>query len=93
MKNKYVITLILSGVISLIPIFIFSANLSDTKKEIGSLFATWNSSLQTGDPDKITINYAADAVLLPTVSKKVRYNHKEIKDYFEHHSSMLPEKE
>ncbi|MES5819564.1 SgcJ/EcaC family oxidoreductase [Streptomyces sp. RG80] len=55
-----------------------------TKKEIAGLFDGWNKSLQTGDPEIVTERYADDAVLLPTVSNKVRTDHAGIEDYFEH---------
>jgi uncharacterized protein (TIGR02246 family) len=50
--------------------------------EVLGLFETWNAALATGDPDAVTALYAEDAVLLPTVSNKVRHNHDEIRDYF-----------
>jgi uncharacterized protein (TIGR02246 family) len=53
-----------------------------TRPEIAQLFDRWNGSLQTGDPNKVTLNYAKNAILLPTVSNKVRRNHEEIQDYF-----------
>ncbi|QOV24441.1 SgcJ/EcaC family oxidoreductase [Anabaenopsis elenkinii] len=53
-----------------------------TRPQIAQLFDRWNGSLQTGDPNKVTLNYARNAILLPTVSNQVRRNHKEIHDYF-----------
>ncbi|MEM9131905.1 MAG: SgcJ/EcaC family oxidoreductase [Actinomycetota bacterium] len=53
-----------------------------TPDDIKGLFETWNKALLTGDPDQVTQLYAEDAVLLPTVSNKVRHNHDEIRDYF-----------
>ena len=53
-----------------------------TRPQIAQLFERWNQSLQTGDPNKVTLNYARNAILLPTVSNQVRRNHKEIHDYF-----------
>lgn len=53
-----------------------------TRPEIAGLFDRWNRSLQTGDPNLVTQNYARNAILLPTVSNKVRRNHEEIQDYF-----------
>ncbi len=50
--------------------------------DITELFETWNSALQTGDPKQVAALYAADAILLPTVSNQVRHNHEEIEDYF-----------
>ncbi|WP_105972499.1 SgcJ/EcaC family oxidoreductase [Streptomyces geranii] len=60
-----------------------------TKKQIAALFDGWNKALQTGDPKKVADRYAKDAVLLPTVSNKVRTDRAGIVDYFEH---FLPNK-
>lgn len=51
-------------------------------QQIAALFDRWNASLATLDPDKVTANYAPDAVLLPTVSNQPRTNPAEIRDYF-----------
>lgn len=53
-----------------------------TEQEIAGLFDRWNASLATLDPDKVTANYAPNAVLLPTVSNTPRTNHEEIRAYF-----------
>ena len=53
-----------------------------TKDDVIALFEEWNGALATLDPDTVTAMYAADAVLLPTVSNQVRHNHGEIRDYF-----------
>lgn len=50
--------------------------------EIRALFTIWNDALQTRDPDAVARLYSADAILLPTVSNKVRHDHAEIRDYF-----------
>ena len=50
--------------------------------DVLNLFSRWNAALATGNPDEVTALYAEDAVLLPTVSNKVRHNHEEIRDYF-----------
>ena len=50
--------------------------------EIVSLFDEWNSALQTGEPKNVAALYETNAILLPTVSNKVRHNHSEIEDYF-----------
>ncbi|WP_030667892.1 SgcJ/EcaC family oxidoreductase [Streptomyces cellulosae] len=55
-----------------------------TQQQVATLFDGWNTALQTGDPDKVADLYAKDAVLLPTVSDKVRTDRAEIVDYFEH---------
>ena len=52
------------------------------QESVIQLFSDWNDALATGDPDVVTNMYATDAVLLPTVSNKVRHNHDEIRDYF-----------
>ena len=57
---------------------------------IAALFDRWNASLKTLDSNKVTANYASDAVLLATVSNKPRTNHAEIEDYFEHFLKKEP---
>ncbi len=52
------------------------------QQEVLQLFDRWNSALATGNPDEVTALYAEDAILLPTVSNRVRHNHAEIRDYF-----------
>ncbi|MFF8191802.1 SgcJ/EcaC family oxidoreductase [Streptomyces bobili] len=61
-----------------------------TKKQIASLFDTWNVALRTGDPDKVADLYAKNAVLLPTVSNEVRTDRAGIVDYFEHFLAKKP---
>lgn len=61
-----------------------------TNSEILDQFVMWNKALLTGDPDKVVSCYDIDAILLPTVSDKVRHNHDEIRDYFEHFLSKKP---
>ncbi|MCH5674954.1 SgcJ/EcaC family oxidoreductase [Streptomyces gilvus] len=61
-----------------------------SKKQIAQLFDRWNAALQTRDPEKVADLYAKDAVLLPTVSNKIRTNHAEIADYFEHFLQNKP---
>lgn len=60
------------------------------KNEILALFDQWNNALQTGDPKQVASLYAMDAILLPTVSNKVRHNHPEIEDYFVHFLAKGP---
>ena len=50
--------------------------------QILALFDQWNNALKTGNPKEVAALYATDAILLPTVSNKVRHNHEEIEDYF-----------
>ncbi len=52
------------------------------QNEVLNLFQRWNAALATGNPDEVTALYAEDAILLPTVSNRVRHNHAEIRDYF-----------
>lgn len=60
------------------------------EKEIAGLFDRWNSTLQTGDARKVAENYLSDAVLLPTLSNKVRKSDEERVDYFEHFLAKKP---
>lgn len=61
-----------------------------TKAEVTALFQRWNASLQTGNPAEVVKNYAADAVLLPTLSNKMRTDHAAIQDYFVHFLEKKP---
>ena len=58
--------------------------------EILALFDQWNNALKTGNPKEVAELYSEDAVLLPTVSNKVRHNHQEIEDYFVHFLAKEP---
>ena len=58
--------------------------------EIASLFDRWNTSLQSGQPEKVAANYAPNSVLLPTVSNKVRLTPEEKEDYFHHFMEKKP---
>lgn len=64
-----------------------------TTNEIESLFEQWNSALQTREPKNVVALYDTDAILLPTVSNKVRHNHEEIEDYFVHFLAKGPKGE
>lgn len=61
-----------------------------SKKEIAALFDTWNAALQTGDPEKVADLYAEDAVLVPTLSSKIRTDRAGIVDYMEHFLDNKP---
>ena len=65
-------------------------NIMTKEEEIADQFVIWNTALQMEDPDNVVACYAADAVLLPTLSSKVRHNHAEIRDYFVHFLSKSP---
>ena len=62
-----------------------------TKDDVIALFEEWNGTLATLDPDTVTAMYAADAVLLPTMSNQVRHNHAEIRDYFVNFLQKAPQ--
>ena len=64
-----------------------------TKAEIAGLFDEWNAALQTGDSEKVADLYASDAVLLPTLSPKVRTDRAGIVDYFDHFLENKPKGE
>ena len=57
-------------------------NESKDEGPVLALFERWNAALATGNPDTVTALYATNAILLPTVSNRVRHNHAEIRDYF-----------
>ncbi|MDN3026394.1 SgcJ/EcaC family oxidoreductase [Streptomyces sp. S.PB5] len=61
-----------------------------SKAEIAALFDGWNAALRTGDAETVADRYAKDAVLLPTVSNKVRTDRAGIVDYFEHFLANKP---
>ena len=49
---------------------------------VDKLFTQFNDSWATKNPDKVTALFAADAVLLATVSNAPRTDHAGIRDYF-----------
>jgi uncharacterized protein (TIGR02246 family) len=61
-----------------------------TQTEVAQLFDRWNAALQTGKPEEVTKNYTKDAILLPTLSNRVRHNPAEITNYFELFTSLKP---
>ncbi|WP_327167356.1 SgcJ/EcaC family oxidoreductase [Streptomyces subrutilus] len=61
-----------------------------SEQQIAALFDQWNKALATGDSRKVTALYAPDAVLLPTVSPRIRTNHAEIADYFDEFLAKKP---
>ncbi len=61
-----------------------------SEQQIAALFDRWNSSLQTGDPHKVVANYAAQSILLATVSNKPRISAEEKEDYFHHFLENKP---
>ena len=61
-----------------------------TQTQIAALFDRWNAALATGDANRVANLYAPDAVLLPTVSDRIRTNRAEIVDYFRHFLENKP---
>ncbi len=61
-----------------------------SQNTILSLFDQWNTALLSGNENNVAALYAPDAILLPTVSNKVRHNPAEIADYFAHFLQSRP---
>ncbi|WP_249369659.1 SgcJ/EcaC family oxidoreductase [Acaryochloris marina] len=59
--------------------------------EIADLFEQWDQSLQTGQPSEVVKTYAPDAILVPTVSNRVRHTPAEIEDYFQGFLALKPD--
>ena len=55
---------------------------------ISKLIDNWNLALQTKDAKKVVDS--SSAILIPTISNKVRHNHREIEDYFIYFLSKGP---
>jgi uncharacterized protein (TIGR02246 family) len=55
-----------------------------SEQEIADQFTGWDAALATGDVQEVADRYAPNAVLLPTVSNRVRTDRAGIVDYFEH---------
>ena len=54
------------------------------------LFDRWNAALATRNPETVADLYAADAVLLPTLSGRIRTDRQGIVDYFSHFLETKP---
>lgn len=61
--------------------------------DVQHLFQDWNRALLSKDTSQVLKLYAPDAILLPTLSPKVRRNHKEIGDYFDFFLTLSPKSE
>ncbi|THD46349.1 SgcJ/EcaC family oxidoreductase [Enterobacteriaceae bacterium ML5] len=59
-------------------------------EQVIALFDRWNESIMSGDADEVADRYLSDAVLLPTLSNKVRMTQVERVDYFKHFLSGKP---
>jgi len=64
-----------------------------SKSDVQQLFQEWSRALQTKDTKQVLKLYSPDAILLPTLSPKVRHNHKEIGDYFDFFLTLSPTSE
>ncbi|WP_327357242.1 SgcJ/EcaC family oxidoreductase [Streptomyces sp. NBC_01304] len=62
-----------------------------SEARIRALFKQWAAALDTGDPERVADRYAADGVLIPTLSNEVRTDRAGIVDYFEHFLRKDPE--
>ena len=58
--------------------------------EIEAQFERFNGALASGSPDKVTALFAADAVLLPTLSNTPRTDSAAVRDYFVHFLAKSP---
>lgn len=61
-----------------------------TEAEVAAMFERWNDSLKTGDAKTVSDHYLSDAVLLPTLSNKVRLTDEERIDYFKKFLAKKP---
>jgi uncharacterized protein (TIGR02246 family) len=64
-------------------LFVTTASAETPPKEaVADLFNKWSAALQSGKTDEVVRLYGKDAILLPTISNRVRHNHAELKEYF-----------
>jgi uncharacterized protein (TIGR02246 family) len=68
----------------------FEVCVEASEGDIAALFDRWNMSLQTGDPHKVSANYAPKSLLLPTVSSRLRVTGRDKEDYFHHFLENRP---
>ena len=66
------------------------AMIENNRIHITTLFDKWNEALKSKNPKEVVSLYAPDGILLPTLSNRVRHNHKEIEDYFIHFLAKGP---
>ena len=62
-----------------------------TEAEVRALFNLWNDALATLDSTTVAERYAADPILLPTVSDEPRTDFASIKDYFDNFLKLQPQ--
>lgn len=63
---------------------------SVSREAIETLFENWNKALQTGDSGAVAALYAPGAILVPTLSNRIRHTSGEIRDYFDHFLKKWP---
>ncbi|GIE97532.1 SgcJ/EcaC family oxidoreductase [Paractinoplanes rishiriensis] len=62
-----------------------------TDQQIRDLFTLWNRALLTLDPEQVADRYSPDAILVPTLSNRVRADRAGIVEYFEHFLENRPQ--
>ncbi|MCX8958692.1 SgcJ/EcaC family oxidoreductase [Erwinia psidii] len=87
-----IIGLMLAGVLTSSAAFAEEATtcVRMTESEVAAMFDRWNDSLKTGNAKTVSENYLSDAVLLPTLSDKVRLTNEERIEYFEKFLAKKP---
>lgn len=58
--------------------------------DIAALFDRWDAALRSGSPNQVDGLYAADAVLLPTLSDTPRHSSAGRREYFRHFMEKRP---
>jgi uncharacterized protein (TIGR02246 family) len=58
--------------------------------EVAALFDAWNAAVVSGSAERVAALYAADAVLIPTLSNRVRRDPEAITSYFRKFVSRKP---
>lgn len=91
MKKSYLLGISALAIISAAATASAAAHKLPSHAQIAKLFTTWNDALQTGNPETVANLYCAHgAVLLPTVSNRVRTDPKGIVDYFTYFLKSKP---
>lgn len=58
--------------------------------EVATLLDRWNAAVLTREPKAVAALYAPDAVLVPTISNRIRTTPAEIEEYFQHFLMKCP---